>query len=98
MLRQHDEMRKFNYFGDTHFLTAEVTGKSVEDGRFYVDIEMRATNQRDVVTTPANATVMLPSREHGPVVLPEPPPEIQRKAIEMMMRHREILRERGESR
>ncbi len=98
VLRQHDEMRKFNYFGDTHFLTGEVTGKRVEDGRFYVDIEMRATNQRDVVTTPANATVMLPSREHGPVVLPEPAPEIQRKAIEMMMRHREILRERGESR
>ena len=45
-------MRKFNYVGDAHVITGEVTGKRVEDGRFLVDVEFRATNQRDVVTAP----------------------------------------------
>ncbi len=30
-------------------------------------------NQRGEVTTPGHATVLLPSREHGPVRLPDPP-------------------------
>lgn len=95
LARQHDEMRKFNFIGDAHVITGEVTGKRVEDGRCYVDIEMRATNQRDEVTAPANATVLLPSREHGPVVLAEPPEELQRTAVQMMERHRELLAETG---
>jgi acyl dehydratase len=94
VFRQHDEMRKFNYIGDAHFLTGDVTAKRVEGGRCYVDIEMRATNQREVVTAPGNATVMLPSREHGPVVLPEAPVQLQSKAAEIIQRHREIVAER----
>ncbi|MET0198744.1 MAG: MaoC family dehydratase N-terminal domain-containing protein [Rhodococcus fascians] len=90
VFRQHDEMRKFNYIGDTHFITGEVTSKRVEDGRCFVELEIRATNQRDVVTAPGNATVMLPSREHGPVVLPEPPVELRAKAVEIMERHNQI--------
>jgi hypothetical protein len=31
------------------------------------------TNQRGEVTTPGHATMLLPSRERGPVRLPEPP-------------------------
>ena len=30
-------------------------------------------NQRGEVTTPGHATILLPSREHGPVRLPDPP-------------------------
>ena len=30
-------------------------------------------NQRGEVTTPGRATILLPSREHGPVRLPDPP-------------------------
>jgi hypothetical protein len=30
-------------------------------------------NQRGETTTPGHATVLLPSREHGPVRLPAPP-------------------------
>jgi hypothetical protein len=93
LFRQHDEMRKFNYVGDAHIITGEVIDKRVEDGRCYVEIEFRATNQRDVVTAPANATVMLPSREHGPVMLPEPPDDLKRKAVRMMRRHQELSRE-----
>lgn len=94
VFRQHDEMRKFNYIGDAHIITGEVTSKRVEDGRCFVDIEMRATNQRGDVTAPADATVVLPSREHGPVVLPEPSDELKAKAIRMMIRHRELEKEK----
>ena len=34
---------------------------------------MGPVNQRDELTTPGHATILLPSREHGPVRLPEPP-------------------------
>jgi acyl dehydratase len=93
--RQHDEMRKFNYIGDFHKITGEVTDKRIEDGRGYVDIEMRATNQRGDVTAPGNATVVFPSSEQGPVLLPEPPAELQQKALRMMDRHHELLAERA---
>jgi acyl dehydratase len=88
IVRQHDEMRKFNYVGDTHRITGEVVGKRIEGGRCLVDVDFRATNQRGVVTAPAAATVALPSREHGPVLLPDPPDDLQVKAVEMMQRHR----------
>ena len=37
-----------------------------------VDLDLWTRNQRDVVTTPGTATVLLPSREFGAVQLPEP--------------------------
>ncbi|MFO7162243.1 MAG: MaoC family dehydratase N-terminal domain-containing protein [Mycolicibacterium hassiacum] len=92
LLRQHDEMRKFNYIGDTQFITGEVVGKRVENGNGVVDIEFRATSQRGEVTAPATATVALPSRELGPVVLPEPDEELKRKAVAFMARHNELAR------
>ena len=92
LFTQHDEVRRFNYIGDTQFLTGEVTGKRAEGSSHYVMIEMRATNQRGEVTAPGRATVLLPSREHGPVVLPDPPEEAQRTAVRMLERHGELLR------
>ena len=59
-----------------------------------VDIEMRGTNQRDVVTCPGTATVALPSREHGAVALPDPPADLQAQAIALMERHHELAAER----
>jgi hypothetical protein len=48
--------------------------KYLADGdRPAVDLELAATNQRGAVTTPGTATVLLPSRAHGPVRLPDPP-------------------------
>ena len=95
MVRQSSEIRKFNYIGDTHVITGEVVGKRIEDGRCVVDIEMRGTNQRDTVTCPGTATVALPSREHGPVVLPTPPSEFGQPAVSMLRRHGELVREQG---
>ncbi len=94
LVRQSSEIRKFNYVGDTHIITGEVVGKRVEDGRCLVEVEMRGVNQRDVVTCPGKATVALPSREHGAVVLPEAPGDLADDAAARMDRHRDLAAER----
>ena len=66
--------RSFNYVGDTQWLGGRVTRKYLaDDGRPAVDLELWARNQRDEITTPGSASILLPSREHGPVRLPDPP-------------------------
>lgn len=68
------EFRRFNYVGDTQWLRGTVTRRHLAEGdRPAVDLDLVAENQRGEVTTPGHATVLLPSREHGPVRLPEPP-------------------------
>jgi len=68
------EFRKFNYVGDTQWLRGTVTRKYLAAGeRPAVDLDIRAENQRGELTTPGHATILLPSREHGPVRLPDPP-------------------------
>jgi acyl dehydratase len=68
------EFRRFNYVGDTQWLGGRVVRKYLADGdRPAIDIELWARNQRDEITTPGTATILLPSREHGPVRLPDPP-------------------------
>ncbi len=68
------EFRSFNYVGDTQWLTGSVTRRYLADGdRPAVDLDLTVHNQRDEVTTPGHATVLLASREHGPVRLPDPP-------------------------
>jgi acyl dehydratase len=68
------EFRKFNYVGDTHWMRGRVVRKHLaEGGRPAVDLEVWGVNQRDEVTTPGHATILLPSHEHGPVRLPSPP-------------------------
>jgi acyl dehydratase len=68
------EFRRFNYVGDTQWVRGTVARKYLADGgRPAVDLDISCTNQRGEVTTPGHATVLVPSREHGPVFLPEPP-------------------------
>ena len=68
------EFRQFNYVGDVHWVKGTVVRRYLADGaRPAVDVELHARNQRGAVTTPGSATILLPSREHGAVVLPEPP-------------------------
>ncbi|OBI50110.1 MaoC family dehydratase N-terminal domain-containing protein [Mycobacterium sp. E796] len=68
--------RKFNYIGDTTWVTGTVADKrqvSDEQGaRNEVHLELQCTNQRGETTTPATAIVLLPTRE-GAVQLPTPP-------------------------
>ena len=68
------QFRRFNYVGDTQWLRGTVGRKYLAAGdRPAVDLELEAVNQRGEVTTPGHATILLPSREQGPVRLPEPP-------------------------
>jgi acyl dehydratase len=68
------EFRKFNYVGDVQWIEGHVARRYLADeGRPAVDLDLRTRNQRGETTSPATATVLLPSREHGPVRLPEPP-------------------------
>ncbi|MBI2846667.1 MAG: MaoC family dehydratase N-terminal domain-containing protein [Chloroflexi bacterium] len=70
--KMHGELRLFNLLGDTTWCKGKVVSKYVDEGRHCVDIECWGENQRGVVTMPGKATVILPSRNHGPVVYPNP--------------------------
>jgi acyl dehydratase len=68
------EFRRFNYVGDTQWLSGTVTKRYLADGGLpAVDIELSAINQRGELTTPGAATILLPSRDYGAVRLPDPP-------------------------
>ncbi|MAZ90085.1 MAG: acyl dehydratase [Cellvibrionaceae bacterium] len=92
--KMEDSIRKFNYMGDTQFLTGKVVNKRVEDGRYLVDIEMNMINQRDTETAYGSATVSLPSKETGLSPLPPVPQELQQKATAMFRRHNELAMEK----
>jgi acyl dehydratase len=95
VVRQHDEIRKFNYMGDVQMITGTVIAKREEDGRHLVDVDFRMTNQRDQETVRGEATIALPSRESGPVLLPRVPDHLQKRVQEMWARHGELSRERA---
>ena len=80
----HNELRRFNYFGDTTWLNATVTDKH-DTGELgpAVDIEIVGTNQRGTENCRATATLLVPSRARGPVVLPQPPAELAEKCAEL---------------
>ena len=68
------QFRKFNYVGDTHWMRGRVQRRYLADGdRPAVDLDVWGENQRGETTTPGHATILLPSTEHGPVRLPDPP-------------------------
>ncbi|MDO7842082.1 FAS1-like dehydratase domain-containing protein [Sphingomonas immobilis] len=90
VLKVHDEIRKFNYMGDTQFVTGEVTAKREEGGQNLVDVAVRFTNQRGDETVRATATIALPSKGKLPLY-PDVPRELQEQATQMMARHWELL-------
>jgi acyl dehydratase len=74
LFRVRGEFRKFNYMGDTTWITATVTDARVDDELGpLVDIEVVGTNQRGQQNINGNATLLVSSREHGAVRLPDPP-------------------------
>ncbi|NWG53481.1 MAG: MaoC family dehydratase N-terminal domain-containing protein [Hydrogenophilaceae bacterium] len=93
VVRQYDEIRKFNYMGDTQIITGEVVAKRQENGRHLVDVVVAMTNQRDEKTVSCEATIALPSKTDGPVVLPDVPLDLRRRTAEIWARHGELLRE-----
>jgi acyl dehydratase len=68
------EFRRFNYFGDVTWLTAKITAKYVSETLGpAIDIAISGTNQRGVENVSGVATLLLESRSHGPIRLPDPP-------------------------
>ena len=63
--KMSDSIRKFNYHGDTQFLSGKVVAKREEDGRYLVDLEQSMVSQRDVETAYATATVSLAVTDRG---------------------------------
>jgi len=75
--RMSGDERAFNMMGDTTILEGKVVRKYNENGKYCIDIESWAKNQLDEITMPPNiSTVILPSRENGPVVYPDPDPQL----------------------
>jgi hypothetical protein len=75
------DLRTFNLVGDITTFEGKVTRKYIEDGKCCVDIEAWAKNQRDQWSMmPHTSTVILPSREHGPARLPDPPSSLHEEA------------------
>ena len=66
------EHRKFNYIGDTTWISGTVVEKAQTEGRNEVHLEISCRNQRGEVSTPGSAVVLLPTRD-TPVRLPNPP-------------------------
>ena len=87
MCHMHAEVRKFNYIGDLHVFTGQVMKKRHEDGRAIVDVRVAGVNQRGEESCHAVAAIALPSRDHGPVQLPQPPADLARRALEFMIEH-----------
>jgi acyl dehydratase len=92
--RLDDSIRKFNYQGDTQFLSGEVVDKREEAGRHLVELKLTMVNQRDVETAYATAVVSLPSRAAGLPPLPPVPVDLQRRTAAMFARHNELSAER----
>ena len=55
-------MRKMNLLGDLMTVKGKVTDKRVEDGDHLVEADVWCETDRQGVTTPCKATVILPSK------------------------------------
>jgi acyl dehydratase len=74
--KMRGDMRSFNMVGDTTCYEGKVVRKYLDNGRRCVAIEAWAKNQRgEMSMAPQESTVLLPSREHGPITYPDPPAE-----------------------
>lgn len=82
--RFDNQIKGFNFLGDTHWLTGEVAAKRIEQDHDVVDLNLRATNQRGEITVSGSATVILPSRKNPSVVLPVPPDALRARGAAMV--------------
>ena len=92
--RLKTQMRAFNFMGDTTICSGEVVDKRIDGMRHVVDIKVEATSQRGTVTSPGTATVILPSRARGAILLPTPAQSLAERGANMMSEAAERLRSR----
>lgn len=78
--KMNGDLRAFNLVGDITRFEGVVKKKYVENGRHCVDIEAWAKNQRDEWSIPPQiSTVLLPSKEKGPVEFPDPAESLKKE-------------------
>ncbi len=70
-----------------------MTGKEMTDEGAEVHLEVWIENQREMVITPGSAVVFLPSRERGPIQLPEP---LGNDPVQMLLHEIEELKIKNE--
>ena len=69
--------RAFNQMGDITTFEGKVVEKYIDEGKCCVNIEAWAKNQRNEWSIPPHgSTVILPSKQYGPVVYPSPPAKL----------------------
>ncbi|MGE0045479.1 MAG: MaoC family dehydratase N-terminal domain-containing protein [Hyphomonadaceae bacterium] len=69
------EYRSFNYVGDTTWIDGEVTAARVDEEKGpLIELKILGINQRGTENIRGAATILLPSRKHGPVKMPKAPP------------------------
>jgi hypothetical protein len=67
--------------GDVTWLSGEITEvRHDEKLGPLIEVSVSGTNQRGSENIRATATILLPSRVHGPVKLPQAPPPTQHRA------------------
>jgi acyl dehydratase len=58
--------------GDTTWITGRIVDKRIDERLGgLIELDLTGTNQRGQENIRGSATILLPSRERGPVVLPE---------------------------
>lgn len=76
--RMRFEFRRFNYMGDVTWITGTITGARVDANLGpLLEVSVSGVNQRGGENVRATATILVASREHGPVKLPVSPPPPQ---------------------
>jgi acyl dehydratase len=78
------QSRAFNFMGDTTICSGEVVDKRIEGVHHVVELKLAATNQRGEVTAPGTATVILPTRATGALILPTPPADMSQRGAEIL--------------
>jgi acyl dehydratase len=85
----HDEIRKFNFMGDTQTITGQVLAKRQAHGQDVVDVGAKFVNQRGEETVRGTATIALPCKGRM-AMYPPVPADLAEKAARMMARHWEL--------
>ncbi|MEZ5170035.1 MAG: MaoC family dehydratase N-terminal domain-containing protein [Acidimicrobiia bacterium] len=65
-----NRLDRFNFIGDTTWVRGRVKDVREESGHRVADVALSCVDQRDETTAHGDATVILPSRDAGPVEIP----------------------------
>ncbi len=81
--RLSTDLRKFNFVGDVTWIDGTINDKVIDaELGPRLEVEVKGVNQRGEQSLSANATLLVASREHGPVRLPSVPDDVLELAPE----------------